>query len=118
MQKDYTKKSGVCQETLALFLDRKNFSGNIISTIGSNIITSKASNITVAPAKTSLVYHPKVKKGVTHDTLQARKCEKRTRLRLLLIRKLTVGAIIDRPQTTAKHKKRATNGRPYKQISA
>ena len=28
----------------------------------------------------------------------------------------TVGAIIDRPQTTAK--KRATNGRPYKQISA
>ena len=27
-----------------------------------------------------------------------------------------VGAIIDRPQTTAK--KRATNGRPYKQISA
>ena len=31
---------------------------------------------------------------------------------------LTIGAIIDRPQTTAKHKKRATNGRPYKQISA
>ena len=29
----------------------------------------------------------------------------------------TVGAIIDRPQTTAKPK-RATNGRPYKQISA
>ena len=27
-----------------------------------------------------------------------------------------VGAIIDRPQTTAK--KRATNGRPYKRISA
>jgi len=29
----------------------------------------------------------------------------------------TAGAIIDRPQTTAKPK-RATNGRPYKQISA
>ena len=29
----------------------------------------------------------------------------------------TVGAIIDRPQTTAKPK-RATNGRPYKRISA
>ena len=29
----------------------------------------------------------------------------------------TVGAIIDRPQTTAKPR-RATNGRPYKQISA
>jgi hypothetical protein len=30
---------------------------------------------------------------------------------------VTVGAIIDRPQTTAKPK-RATTGRPYKQISA
>ena len=29
----------------------------------------------------------------------------------------TVGAIIDRPQTTTKPK-RATNGRPYKRISA
>ena len=38
-------------------------------------------------------------------------------LGLLLIRMFTVGAIIDRPQTTAKPK-RATNGRPYKQISA
>ena len=36
---------------------------------------------------------------------------------LLLIRVFGffVGAIIDRPQTTAKQK-RATNGRPYKQI--
>ena len=32
-------------------------------------------------------------------------------------KKVIVGAIIDRPQTTAKPK-RATNGRPYKQISA
>ena len=39
------------------------------------------------------------------------------RLRIVLIRMFTVGAIIDRPQTTAKPK-RATNGRPYKQISA
>ncbi|MBO5294875.1 MAG: hypothetical protein J6B71_06525, partial [Clostridia bacterium] len=39
------------------------------------------------------------------------------RLRLILIRMFTVGAIIDRPQTTAKPK-RATNGRPYKRISA
>ena len=40
-------------------------------------------------------------------------------LRLVLIRMFGffVGAIIDRPQTTAKPK-RATNGRPYKQISA
>jgi hypothetical protein len=36
---------------------------------------------------------------------------------LLLIRMFTVGATIGRPQTTAKPK-RATNGRPYKRISA
>ena len=40
-------------------------------------------------------------------------------IRLVLIRMFGffVGAIIDRPQKTAKPK-RATNGRPYKQISA
>ena len=43
--------------------------------------------------------------------------EKSTCFGLLLIRKFTVGATIGRPQTTAKPK-RATNGRPYKQISA
>jgi len=43
--------------------------------------------------------------------------EKKASLRLILIRMFTVGAIIDRPQITAKPK-RATNGRPYKQILA
>ena len=41
----------------------------------------------------------------------------RLSFRLLLIRMFTVGAIIDRPQTS-QNKKRATNGRSYKQISA
>ena len=45
------------------------------------------------------------------------KIKKSTAVRLVLIRMFTVGAIIDRPQTTAKPK-RATNGRPYKRISA
>jgi hypothetical protein len=50
-----------------------------LATVGSNIIMSEASNITFAQAKTSLIYHPKVKYSITHYTLQARQCAKRTR---------------------------------------
>jgi len=43
-----------------------------LATYGSNIITNEVSNITFAQAKTSLLYHPKTKYGITHYTLQAR----------------------------------------------
>ena len=52
---------------------------HIIATIGSNIIMSEAGNITFAQAKTSLIFHPKVKYSITHYTLQARWYAKRTR---------------------------------------
>ena len=69
---------------------------------------SPCGKATLHRAKPCFIFH----------TRQRASFPKKALLALLLIRMLTVGAIIDRPQTTAKHKKRATNGRPYKQISA
>ena len=55
-----------------------------LATIGSNIIMSEASNITFAQAKTSFLYHPKVKNSVTHYTLQG--VEVRKTDEILLVR--------------------------------
>ena len=50
---------------------------HIIANIGSNIIMSKANNITYAQAKTSLVYHPKVKRKYNTLHLAGKKvCKK------------------------------------------
>ena len=59
---------------------------HIIATIGSNIITSKASNIIFAQAKTSLIYHPKVKYSITHYTLYGKVvCKRDEKISSLLI---------------------------------
>ena len=55
--------------------------------------------------------------GSESPTLHQKRKKRAVTLLLIRMFGFFVGAIIDRPQTTAKPK-RATNGRPYKQISA